>query len=304
MLTSKQRAYLRSLAVNEDTILMVGKSGMGRRSSSRRTTPWKSGSSSRAGCCRRPALSAPGRRRRNWRGRRTARWCRSSAAGSCCTGERRRTAKSCCPGKGGADEDRHLRRHPSTPFTTGTCTLWRSSGGGWGWTGCCSSPTRCPLTRRRRTWPSPAQRLEMCHLAAGDIPWLELCRIEMDREGKSYTAETLEELSVLYPQDQFYPAHGGGHVPHRGPVVPAGDHFLPGLCVRFPQELGRHGRPAEKGGGVPGALWGPCFLDHIPYLPVSSTQVRQEVARGGDISGLVPQAVADYIEQCGLYRSK
>lgn len=29
MLTSKQRAYLRSLAVNEDTILMVGKSGMG-----------------------------------------------------------------------------------------------------------------------------------------------------------------------------------------------------------------------------------------------------------------------------------
>ena len=29
MLTSKQSAYLRSLAVNEDTILMVGKSGMG-----------------------------------------------------------------------------------------------------------------------------------------------------------------------------------------------------------------------------------------------------------------------------------
>ena len=28
MLTSKQRAYLRSLAVKEDTILMMGKSGM------------------------------------------------------------------------------------------------------------------------------------------------------------------------------------------------------------------------------------------------------------------------------------
>ena len=46
-----------------------------------------------------------------------------------------------------------------------------------------------------------------------------------------------------------------------------------------------------------------CFLDHIPYLPVSSTQVRQEVARGGDIGCLVPQAVADYIQRCGLYRS-
>ncbi len=30
MLTSKQRAYLRSLAVNEDTILMVGKGGLSR----------------------------------------------------------------------------------------------------------------------------------------------------------------------------------------------------------------------------------------------------------------------------------
>lgn len=28
MLTSKQRAYLRSLAVNEDTILMIGKGGI------------------------------------------------------------------------------------------------------------------------------------------------------------------------------------------------------------------------------------------------------------------------------------
>ena len=44
MLTSKQRAYLRSLAVNEDTILMMGKSGNERSLSSRRTMPWKSGS--------------------------------------------------------------------------------------------------------------------------------------------------------------------------------------------------------------------------------------------------------------------
>ena len=38
MLTSKQRAYLRSLAVNEDTILMVGKSGMSPEVIKQRTT--------------------------------------------------------------------------------------------------------------------------------------------------------------------------------------------------------------------------------------------------------------------------
>ena len=45
-----------------------------------------------------------------------------------------------------------------------------------------------------------------------------------------------------------------------------------------------------------------CFLEHIPYLPISSTQVRQAVARGEDISGLVPQAVAAYMKERGLYR--
>ena len=45
-----------------------------------------------------------------------------------------------------------------------------------------------------------------------------------------------------------------------------------------------------------------CFLEHIPYLPISSTQVRQAVARGEDVSGLVPQAVAAYMKERGLYR--
>lgn len=43
-------------------------------------------------------------------------------------------------------------------------------------------------------------------------------------------------------------------------------------------------------------------MEHIPYLPISSTQVRQAVARGEDVSGLVPQAVAAYMKERGLYR--
>jgi nicotinate-nucleotide adenylyltransferase len=36
-------------------------------------------------------------------------------------------------------------------------------------------------------------------------------------------------------------------------------------------------------------------------VPISSTEIRQRVRRGEDITGLVPQAVEDFIKKQGLY---
>jgi nicotinic acid mononucleotide adenylyltransferase len=43
-------------------------------------------------------------------------------------------------------------------------------------------------------------------------------------------------------------------------------------------------------------------LVDAPTAPVSSTEIRQRVARGGSIAGLVPDAVARHIEKHRLYR--
>ena len=50
-----------------------------------------------------------------------------------------------------------------------------------------------------------------------------------------------------------------------------------------------------------------CSSDLIKVLPtqaieMSSTEVRNTVAQGGDYSGMVPQGVAEYIREKGLYR--
>ena len=37
-------------------------------------------------------------------------------------------------------------------------------------------------------------------------------------------------------------------------------------------------------------------------IEMSSTEVRNTVAHGGDFSGMVPQGVAEYIREKGLYR--
>ena len=50
---------------------------------------------------------------------------------------------------------------------------------------------------------SPEQRLEMLHLALADCPEIEVSDIELRREGKSYTFETVDQLRKSYPDDEL-----------------------------------------------------------------------------------------------------
>ena len=163
-------------------------------------------------------------------------------------------------------------------------------------------PTRVPPHKAAPDLASAGERFAMCRLAAQGKPWLELSDIEMRREGKSYTAETLEELSVLYPQDQFYLLMGEDMFLTLGRWYrPETIFSLASVCTtpRSPDGLDALRQKALE---YTGQFQARCFLEHIPYLPISSTQVRQAVARGEDISGLVPQAVAAYMKERGLYR--
>lgn len=163
-------------------------------------------------------------------------------------------------------------------------------------------PTRVPPHKAAPDLASAGERFAMCRLAAQGKPWLELSDIEMRREGKSYTAETLEELSVLYPQDRFYLLMGEDmFLTLDRWYRPETIFSLASVCTtpRSPDGLDALRQKALE---YTGQFQARCFLEHIPYLPISSTQVRQAVARGEDISGLVPQAVAAYMKERGLYR--
>ncbi|HJB97766.1 MAG TPA: nicotinate (nicotinamide) nucleotide adenylyltransferase [Candidatus Acutalibacter pullicola] len=164
-------------------------------------------------------------------------------------------------------------------------------------------PTRVPPHKAAPDLASPQDRFAMCQLAIQGQPWLELSDMEMRREGKSYTAETLEELSALYPQDQFYLLMGEDMFLTLGRWYrPETIFSLASVCTA-PRSV--HGMDAlrEKALEYTGTFHARCFLDHIPYLPISSTQVRQAVARGEDVASLVPEAVARYIRERGLYQT-
>ncbi len=52
--------------------------------------------------------------------------------------------------------------------------------------------------------PGPLDRLALCQSAFAGIPGAEICDIEVRREGKSYTVDTLAELRAANPGDEFF----------------------------------------------------------------------------------------------------
>lgn len=51
--------------------------------------------------------------------------------------------------------------------------------------------------------PSPEQRFELCRAAFADIPGVVVCDLEIRRDGKSYTVDTLDALREQYPSDEL-----------------------------------------------------------------------------------------------------
>ena len=125
----------------------------------------------------------------------------------------------------------------------------------------------------------------------------EVSDIESHMGGVSYTINTIRELQKREPKSRFYLLIGGDmlysfdtwfkyeSILKEAEVCAAargGDNFAD--MLEFANEMGR------------------IKVLPMDIVDVSSTQIRESVANGGDISGLVPKAVADYIAENGLYK--
>ncbi|MFL5865944.1 MAG: nicotinate-nicotinamide nucleotide adenylyltransferase, partial [Thermoleophilaceae bacterium] len=65
-------------------------------------------------------------------------------------------------------------------------------------------PTARPPHREIEQDPGPEVRLEMCELAVADDDRFNASRIELDREGPSYTSDTLRSLHDAHPDDELF----------------------------------------------------------------------------------------------------
>jgi nicotinate-nucleotide adenylyltransferase len=132
-----------------------------------------------------------------------------------------------------------------------------------------------------------ADRVRMCELAASAVRGVAVCTAEAELRGDPHvgkTARTLEHLRAKHPTHAFSLVVGADIVGETGKWWRwERVKELARVIV-----VGREGYPP-----VPGA----------PSLPaISSTEIRARLARGEDVSGLVPRKVREYAEKRGLYR--
>ncbi len=151
----------------------------------------------------------------------------------------------------------------------------------------------------REVTPAGA-RVEMVRAAIEPFAWAKVSTVEVDREGPSYTAETLEAL--VRPGEDWWFILGADALAD----MPAWRD--PGRIVACAR-LAVARRPNSDGALVTEALRSavPGVEERIDVvsmspLAISSTDIRGRVARGESTEFLLPPRVREVIDRLGLYR--
>jgi nicotinate-nucleotide adenylyltransferase len=161
-------------------------------------------------------------------------------------------------------------------------------------------PTGVPPHKPMEQEPGAAHRLEMCRLAAdGHRDWLTVSSIEVDRGGPSYTADTLREIHASQPGDELT-FIVGGDMAWSLPSWREPEAILGLASVAVAERAGaRREEVRERLDAMAGA--GRITYIDVPRLDISSSALRRRVREGRPLDYLVPDPVADYIEQRRLY---
>jgi nicotinate-nucleotide adenylyltransferase len=151
--------------------------------------------------------------------------------------------------------------------------------------------------------PGPAHRLRMCELLSAGEDAIATCAAEVSRDGPSYTVETLRQLHRAHPDVSWTfiaGADAARTLPHW--QDPAELLELASLAVACRAESTREDVLAALAQATGGNGRARVSFLEMPLAEVSSSQVRERVARGEPVAELVGEPVAGYIAEQRLYR--
>jgi nicotinate-nucleotide adenylyltransferase len=148
--------------------------------------------------------------------------------------------------------------------------------------------------------PGREPRMEMTRLAADDDARFSVSSLEVDREGPSYTYETLESLAEERGETELVFVMGADA------AVGLESWREPGRVVEL-ASLAVARRSGVSDADVADVMHslgceGRVTMLEMPQFGVSSSAVRERAKQGRPLRYLVPQPVAEFVEEKGLYR--
>lgn len=162
-------------------------------------------------------------------------------------------------------------------------------------------PNGNPKYKSDRKITSSEHRVEMVKCAIEDNPNLMLSTIEIERQGYTYTYETLEELKRLHPENEYYFIIGADSLfsfeNWKNP------HIIARLCTLL--IANRNQSSHEELTGQIQHLQSlydiKIYPLSCPSIDISSEKIRERRAQGSSIRYYVTDKVYDYINTHALY---
>lgn len=163
-------------------------------------------------------------------------------------------------------------------------------------------PTFIPPHKEIRFGTNPEQRLEMCRIAFSGVEKTEVSDMELRRGGKSYTVDTLHQLTdgnsditVLVGTDMFLSLDTWYH---------ADEIFRLAKIAYIRRESDSGNTTAiRKKADEYRTVYGADITEIISDVTeVSSTEVTEKLRSGDDCRNLLTKEIYDYITSRGLYR--
>jgi nicotinate-nucleotide adenylyltransferase len=157
-------------------------------------------------------------------------------------------------------------------------------------------PTGRPWQKQSRQVSAAEDRYLMTVIATASNPRFWVSRVDIDRDGPTYTIDTLRDLRAELPDADLYFITGADALSDIFTWRAADElfdlaHFVgctrPGFTMN-PSTL--HGIPEDR-----------VTIVEIPALAISSTDCRKRHMRGEPVWYLVPDGVVQYISKYSLY---
>ena len=154
-------------------------------------------------------------------------------------------------------------------------------------------PDKIPPHKVCDYMPLDEHRIKMCEIICDEFSKAELCLVDFQREGKSYTVDTIKALKKKYPDDNFYFVIGGDMLSTLDKWYNYEELIRETSFIAFEREsIEGFNEELQKYKNM-GADIVPVFVD-IP--DVSSTEFRNNLNKS-----LLPQKIYDYITEKGIY---
>jgi nicotinate-nucleotide adenylyltransferase len=155
-------------------------------------------------------------------------------------------------------------------------------------------PAKVPPYKSRSVQASPEQRLGMLERTIGGDERFEASRLELDRDGLSFTVDTLAALSAERPGASLFMLIGEDLATQIASWRDAARIAELATIVVLERET------AVQRSALESSL--PMTRLATRRIELSSTEIRDRVRSGRSIHGFVTDAVAAFIDAAGLYR--